>query len=73
MKSISKLGKASLAVSIIGAINWGLVGSMNHDLIALVLGHGTHLAKGAYILVGVCGLYSAYNLFFGCSACHKAS
>ncbi len=73
MKNVSKLGYVSSAVTVIGAINWGLVGSINHDLVAVLLGHGTHLARAAYILVGVCGLYSGYKLFFSCSTCHKTS
>lgn len=47
---------------IIGGINWGLVGLMGLDLVALVFGAGTLLANIVYILVGVSALYCLYLL-----------
>ncbi len=47
---------------IIGAINWGLYGTIKTDLVASLLGT-TMLAKIAYILVGVSGLWVAYKMF----------
>ncbi len=38
---------------IIGALNWGLVGAFDLDLVATLLGTGTMLAKAVYILVGL--------------------
>ena len=47
---------------IIGGINWGLYGLMGMDLVALILGGIPLLAKVVYGLVGLSGLYAAYNL-----------
>lgn len=40
---------------IIGAINWGLVGAFNFNLVSMLLGMGL-LARIVYILVGVAGV-----------------
>lgn len=41
---------------VIGAVNWGLVGAANLDLVKLLLGTGV-LASIVYILVGVAGVF----------------
>lgn len=38
---------------LIGAINWGLVGLFNINLVALIFGDMTLLARIVYILVGI--------------------
>ena len=50
------LQKISLIVTIVGAINWGLIGILDVDLVALLFGAGTFLTRVIYTLVGVCGL-----------------
>jgi uncharacterized membrane protein YuzA (DUF378 family) len=47
---------------IVGGINWGLVGLMNIDLVAVVFGDGTMAARAVYALVGLAALYSIYTL-----------
>jgi len=46
---------------IIGAINWGLVGFFDWDLVAGIFGSGI-LTKIIYDLVGLAGLYMIYML-----------
>lgn len=41
---------------IIGAINWGLVGFFNFDLVASIFGEMTFLTRLVYDLVGISGL-----------------
>lgn len=41
---------------IVGAINWGLVGLLELDLVAKLLGGIPMLAKLVYILVGLSGV-----------------
>ena len=48
--------KVSLVITIIGAVNWGLVGLLDIDLVALLFGTGTFLARTVYTLVGITGL-----------------
>ena len=48
--------KILLAVTIIGAINWGLIGILDINLVALIFGNMTFFARVVYNLVGICGL-----------------
>jgi len=45
---------------IVGALNWLLVGVAKIDLVKLLLGTGT-VARGIYILIGLCALLIAFN------------
>lgn len=50
---------AALTVVIIGAINWGLIGFFQFDLIAVLFGGMSSLiSRIIYGLVGLCGLYA---------------
>lgn len=42
---------------VIGAINWGLVGFANLDLVRTLFGSSPALVQLIYILVGLSGLY----------------
>lgn len=53
----------ALTVMIIGAINWGLIGLFNFDLVATIFGGADALgSKIIYILAGICGLISIKTL-----------
>ena len=47
----------ALTLSIIGAVNWGLIGFFNFNLVAFLFGSMTWLSRIIYALVGLCGLY----------------
>lgn len=47
---------------VVGALNWGLVGAFNVDLVELILGTSPALVQLVYILVGLAGLYSLYKM-----------
>ena len=57
------LDHISLALVIIGAVNWLLVGIFRFDLVAFLFGNLTWLSRIIYTLVGLCGLYAIS--FFG--------
>ncbi|PIR44225.1 DUF378 domain-containing protein [Candidatus Wolfebacteria bacterium CG10_big_fil_rev_8_21_14_0_10_31_9] len=42
---------------VIGAINWGLVGAFDFNIVETIFGAGV-VSRGIYILVGISGLYS---------------
>ncbi|MDE7251527.1 MAG: DUF378 domain-containing protein [Acetatifactor sp.] len=46
-----------LAIAIIGAINWGLIGLLRFDLVAFLFGDMSWISRIVYVLVGICGLY----------------
>lgn len=50
----------ALVLVIVGAVNWGLVGIGNWDLVDLIFGSIPYLAQLIYILVGAAGLYLIY-------------
>lgn len=47
----------ALTLSIIGAVNWGLIGFFNLNLVSLLFGSMTWLSRIIYGLVGISGLY----------------
>lgn len=51
------------ALVVIGALNWGLVGLMQFDLVAAIFDAGSPAARIVYILVGLAGLYSLIRAF----------
>lgn len=53
---MNTLYKITLALGIIGCINWGLVGIFNFNLVEYLLGDGTLLTRIVYILVLISGL-----------------
>lgn len=44
----------------IAALNWGLVGLINVNLVETLFGAGSMLTKIVYILIGLVGLYKIY-------------
>ena len=46
-----------LTIAIIGAVNWGLIGFFNLNLVALLLGSMSCVSRIIYALVGLSGLY----------------
>lgn len=42
----------------IGAINWGLIGLCNFDLVAFIFGPMTLLSRTIYTIVGIAGVWS---------------
>jgi len=60
---MSGLSKTALALVIIGALNWLLVGAFHFDLVAAIFGQMSMLSRIVYIVVGLAGLYCATLLF----------
>ena len=56
--------KIALVISIIGALNWGLIGLFTFDAVAWISGGATTvLARIIYILVAVAGIWCISMLF----------
>ena len=60
MKVIDKI---ALALVIIGAINWGLIGIFNFNLVDTIFGTMSIISRIIYILVGISGLWCIKSLF----------
>lgn len=58
------LQRITLALIIVGAINWGLIGFFNFDLVATIFGgQSAFLSRVIYSLVGISGLVCLTLLF----------
>ena len=55
--------KVLLAITIIGAINWGLIGLLDFDLVAFLFGIMSLLTRVVYTIVAVCGLVNIGIIF----------
>lgn len=54
MKTLQSI---ALTLTIVGAINWGLIGLFDFNLVALIFGGEDSLfTKIIYIIVGICGI-----------------
>lgn len=52
------LDTIALILVIVGAVNWGLIGFFQFDLVAALFGTMTGFSRIVYALVGICGLYA---------------
>ena len=57
------LQKVSLILIIIGAINWGLIGLFDFNLVETMFGVDNVLTKVIYALVGIAGIIDISLLF----------
>ena len=54
----------ALILSIIGSINWGLIGLFQFDLVAWLFGsQGALLSRIIYTIIGLAGLWCITTLF----------
>ena len=60
MKIVDKI---ALVLIIIGAINWGLVGIFNYNLVDSIFGTMSIVSRIIYALVGISGLWGIKLLF----------
>lgn len=59
----SALGWITAILVVVGAINWGLVGALDVDLVDLILGSVSWLATLVYVLIGLAGIWELIMLF----------
>lgn len=58
--------KLAIILTIIGGLNWGLVGALNFNLVTFIFGDMSILTQIIYIAVG---LASIATIFFVCQCC----
>lgn len=64
----------ALALMVIGALNWLLVGLFQYDLVAAIFGGSDFLlSRIIYSLVGIAGIYGLYRLIAGEPVTEEAS
>ena len=57
------LQKVALVLIIIGAINWGLIGLFDFNLVETLFGTDNVMTKIVYVLVGISGIIDISLLF----------
>lgn len=65
MKKMTSLDTLTMVLVVVGAINWGLVGLLNLNLVSAVLGSGTALERVVYLLVGASGVLVLWKWYGG--------
>ena len=61
---MSLIQRIALILTVIGAINWGLIGFFQFDLVAfLFVGQDAIISRVVYALVGIAGLINIGLLF----------
>lgn len=63
------LCKIVFTLLVIGALNWGLVGAFDFNLVDQILGVDTAATRIIYSLVGLAGIAALVKCFFGCPSC----
>ena len=61
--------KTTLIFTIIGAINWGLIGFFDFNLVNALFAEGSVLPNIIYAIVGICGLIKI-GILFNHFECH---
>jgi uncharacterized membrane protein YuzA (DUF378 family) len=64
------LAKVCWILILVGALNWGLVGLLNLDLVALIFGHMTILSRIVYIAIGAAAVLKGAGIV-KCEHCQK--
>ena len=60
------------ALTIIGALNWGLIGAFDYNFVEKMFGEMTTITRIIYGLVGLSGLLLLISYFTCCPACKKS-
>lgn len=53
----------AFVLTVIGAINWGLVGILKFDLVAAVFGEMSHITRFVYSIVGLSGVITLLTVY----------
>ena len=65
IKEMVILASVLLIFTIIGAINWGLIGLFDINLVTLIFGEGSVLTRIVYIFIAFCGIVNIGILLSG--------
>lgn len=68
---MKSLHMVTFSLVVIGALNWGLVGLFDYNLVDSLLGVWPGLIKLVYVLVGASAVYLAATHMNDCKTCSK--
>lgn len=61
---VSIAQKIALIFTIIGGLNWGLVGFFNFNLVDFIFNAGSVMSRIIYSIVGICAIFNILLFFF---------
>lgn len=61
MRRMNWIDVTALVLVVVGAINWGLVGFFDYDLVAALFGDMSAVSRTVYGLVGLAGIYTIWT------------
>ena len=61
MRRLDGIDWIAITLTVIGAINWGLIGLFKWNLVDTLFGSYSMISRIVYTLVGVSGLYLIYT------------
>lgn len=61
MKQLNGLDWLAYVLTIVGGLNWGLIGAFEFNLVDAIFGEGSALSRIIYVLVGLSALYLLYT------------
>ena len=61
MKRLDGLDWTAITLTIVGALNWGLIGFFRYNLVDSIFGSASVISRIIYALVGLSGLYLIYT------------
>ena len=59
----------TFVLTVVGGVNWGLVGFFDFNLVTTLLGDGTTATKVVYDLVGLSSVYMLFSCTMGSDKC----
>lgn len=59
---INGMDLGALVLTIVGGLNWGLVGAFDFNLVDTLFGEDSALSRIVYVLVGLSALYLVYTM-----------
>lgn len=69
MKGMEWLHVLTYTLVVVGALNWGLVGLFNYNLVSMLFGSMPALEQLVYVLVGASAVYSVATHTWDCKSC----
>lgn len=65
------LHMVTFLLTVVGALNWGLVGLFDYNLVSVLFGSLSGLERLIYVLVGVSAVYVVATHRNDCKVCSK--
>ena len=53
----------SYVLAIFGAINWGLIGFFDFDVVSFLFGEMSTISRIIYSIIGVCAIYNSFVMY----------